>query len=200
MQENLGNSDAIFRRLERLERENCRLKLAGVASLVVVAALLAMGAAGSNPDVISARKFVLEDAGGRVRAQLWMGHSGNDPQLGLYGPENLSMARLTASSGEFGPSLELDDGSGWPRVLLTLGKGNDPHLSLFEPAGKVGAVLFGSGPFGPSLRLHDANGYETDVGVREAGAPGAGARQPTSAASVVMLANGKERHVIWSAP
>ena len=56
-------------RLERLERQNRRLRLGALGVLLAVGALVLMGASAS-PKVIEAERFVLVDEEGRQRAVL----------------------------------------------------------------------------------------------------------------------------------
>jgi hypothetical protein len=69
--------EALAKRLDRLEQENRRLKLAGVLVLVLVAAVVLMGQGtsdfpppGKPGKVLWAKQFILHDARGGVRAEL----------------------------------------------------------------------------------------------------------------------------------
>ncbi len=68
----MDDSDTLTQRLDRLERENRRLKLAGA---FLVLALVAVGAMGqvlpkAVPKVVEAERFVLRDPGGKIVATL----------------------------------------------------------------------------------------------------------------------------------
>ncbi len=64
--------ETLARRVDRVERENRRLKRAGVVALAVIAAVVLMGQATTNKvaKVVEAEKFVLRDADGKGRARL----------------------------------------------------------------------------------------------------------------------------------
>ncbi|MGH7386345.1 MAG: hypothetical protein ACREKG_14300, partial [Candidatus Rokuibacteriota bacterium] len=64
--------DHLTRRLDRLERENRRLKLLGALALLGLAALTVMGqtAATQVVNTIEAERFVLRDGAGNARATL----------------------------------------------------------------------------------------------------------------------------------
>ena len=69
-------------RVKRLERENRRLKAAGLVSVLVVGLVFLMGQAAEVPEEIKARKFSLVDASGVSRAVLGIGADG--PELALF--------------------------------------------------------------------------------------------------------------------
>ena len=65
--------ESLARRLDRVEREDRRLKQAGVVALVVIAAvmLVAMATPPVLTKVVEAEKFVLKDIHGKVCALAW---------------------------------------------------------------------------------------------------------------------------------
>ncbi len=65
--------ETLARRLDQAEREDRRLKQAGVVALVVIAAvmLVAMATPPVLTKVVEAEKFVLKDIHGKVRALAW---------------------------------------------------------------------------------------------------------------------------------
>jgi hypothetical protein len=64
--------ETLARRLDRVERENRRLKRTGVVALAVIAAVMLMGQATESKvaKVVEAEKFVLRDAKGEKSADL----------------------------------------------------------------------------------------------------------------------------------
>ena len=60
---------AVAERLERVERENRRLKRWGAVALIGIAAVVLTGQAKASR-VVQAEKFVVQDAEGKVRAEL----------------------------------------------------------------------------------------------------------------------------------
>src|SRR5215471_10941732 len=72
----------LLERLEKLERSNRRLKLAGLALVVALAAIGVMGQARPPLQTVEAQEFVVKDAGGVVRARL--GASQSAASLNLF--------------------------------------------------------------------------------------------------------------------
>src|SRR3974377_2102646 len=72
---------AIADRIEKLEKQNRRIKRGGVTLFVAVSALVLMGQTMPTPHVVEAQKFVLKDASGNVRG--WMGVIGEGSELTL---------------------------------------------------------------------------------------------------------------------
>jgi hypothetical protein len=62
--------NAVIARLEKVEKENRRLKRAGITCLLVAACVVLMGQARPSR-TLEAERFVLKDASGRVRAELF---------------------------------------------------------------------------------------------------------------------------------
>jgi len=130
----------IEERLERLERENRRLKYLLFSLLFLVVGVFFMGATtkkgSSIPDEIKARKFTLFDEGGKVRAVLsmWQGV----PVLALYDEEGKFRAGLRG--GKDVSCLDLDDGKGKVKVSLGV-KTSRPEE--FIPLSEPYLVLYG---------------------------------------------------------
>ena len=71
-------------RMDRLERHNRRLKLAGLLMLMGVTAVIVMGQAGSTkPRILVAEAFVLQDQSGKERGRL---HTNPDGMAALAYP------------------------------------------------------------------------------------------------------------------
>ncbi len=102
--------ETLARRLDRVERENRRLKKAGVAILAGIAALVLMGYV-VGEKVVEAERFVLIDSSGDTRAVLAVAEGGS----GLY----------------------LYDKKGKMRAGLVGGVADETGLSLYDRAGKV---------------------------------------------------------------
>jgi len=70
--------DKLVQRLDRLERENRRLKCIGALVVVGIAAVMLMGQTKSSKvaKVIEAEKFVVRDKSGKVRAALQISAEG----------------------------------------------------------------------------------------------------------------------------
>jgi len=164
--------DTIEQRLGKLERQNRRMKLAGVGALVIAGAFLLMGQARAPRTLpeVRARDFILEDAQGRERANLTVASAG--PGLVLYGEDGKLRVGLSVWS----------DG---------------PGLHLYNATGSEGIVMHMPSE-GPEFYVYDANGFETDIGITGLISPTTGETRKTSAASIVLF--GKDQKVLWSAP
>ena len=129
------NEQSLVTRVNRLERENRRMKLAGMLLLVGIAALIVMGQTKATKvaKVVEAEKFVLIDKKlGLPNATLETSESGM-AGLFLYGPGGKEIiAEMSASYG-FGPAVKLY-GNLERRLLVSLsaatGGGN---LDLSDP-------------------------------------------------------------------
>lgn len=207
-------SCTILQRVEKLERENRRLKRAGLLVLAVAAAIGILGVAAPVPQTLTARQLLLTDATGNTRVKL-SAMEGNVPRLTFYDTQGRKL--LTLQGGGSNPGLAINDTTGKARVMLgglspnlafyddagntTVSLDGDalgPRLIFFDGAGKMHVHLGGSGP---SLDLMDSNGFETDIGVTTAPNLKTGDIQKTTAASIVMISKqGGARKFIWRAP
>jgi hypothetical protein len=209
---------AILERLEKLERQNRRMKLAGLGAMVIAGAFVLMGQASGprTPPEVRAKSFVLVDAKGETRARLYMSASAKGPELTLLDANGNARAEMDAFSDS--PELALSDAKGKVRARLVAWP-DGPGLALSDAKGKVRArlvawpdgpglilndanensrVVLGADSDGPGLWLGDANGFETDIGVTGLVTPATGETHTTSAASIVLF--GKDGKVLWSAP
>lgn len=91
----------------------------------------------------TARRFVVEDAEGRIRAVL-------------------------ADSARYGPMLALLDESGDLRVLVAQGGPDSAGLEVLDAAG-ASRIRLSLEDGEPALRLYDGQGRETQVAPRDAG-------------------------------
>jgi len=184
----------IEQRLEKLERQNRRMKLAGVGALVIAAAFLLMGQASGTrtQDEVRARSFVLVDAQGKQRATLDM--YTDQPRLALSDTNGKIRVALAISQG--GPALALVDANGKATASLFVTP-DGPLLDMLG-ANSMQAVTLEIPAHGPEFKMNDANGFETDIGATDLITPTSGETHTTSAASIVLI--GKDKKVLWSAP
>ncbi|MFQ5804651.1 MAG: hypothetical protein ACE5JQ_17315 [Candidatus Methylomirabilales bacterium] len=111
--------DTLAQRLDRVERENRRLKRAGVVALAVIVAVVLMGQAtwklappGKPGKVVGAEQFIVHDARGGVRAVLGTLPDGT-VKLVLYDRGNPGETRIILSAGpEASPALSFSDKAG----------------------------------------------------------------------------------------
>lgn len=113
----------IRRRLDRLDRENRRLRRITATAVVGLAAGILMGQASPRqvPGVVEAQKFVLQDARGESRAELTVLPDGS-------------------------PTLGFLDREGKPRLVLGLAPDSSPGLALLDPGEKARLTLSLQGP------------------------------------------------------
>jgi hypothetical protein len=141
----------LAQRVEKLEKANRRLKLAGVLALTLVGCLLLLGVA-SPKRTVSAQEFILRDANGKVQAVLGMRE--NDPMLGFSDANGKVRLMLTLSEGM--PGLGFLDANGKARALLGV-SAVGPKLVFRDANGQTRAAL-GMSAEGPKLVFRDANG------------------------------------------
>jgi hypothetical protein len=173
-------------RLERLERENRRMKKIGIVAIVFASVLFISGQAKTNR-VVEANEFVLKDGNGRARARLGI----------IQGQAELFFSSLSGESDVLlgtdpnGPFLIMGPATG--KRTMTL---NPDNLSLEGPVGKFIVTLDKSG--GPNLTIEDNEGYSTVLGRSDLVQTKTGKEEQTPAASLVLFGKGKK--VLWSAP
>lgn len=182
----------LMQRLEKLERDNRRLKALALSTLALAAALGGIYAAQPASRTVRAREFEVVDDTGTSRIKMGV-HEGmpeillsdaqGTPHLGLY----INKAR-------------------WPIVWLTGAVvPYDKTLHLPLGATEVSAMqsnimLYADPSSGePTIRLSDKRDFMMDLGATRL-EKATGESERTSAASITMFANGKKHQVIWRAP
>jgi hypothetical protein len=183
----------VLDRLDKLERQHRGLKQAALAAVLIIGVVALMSAGKSVPDVVSARGFVLKDANDKTRAQLATYGITDDPMLRLYDERGKERAALYLAFGV--PILALSDGNARVEASLTTLMG--PHLQL---VGKAGNATISSDSDGPNIWLDDNEGFQTIIGHTGLTTPLSGEKHNTSAASIVMVGNDRNHHIIWKAP
>ena len=124
-------------RLEKLERENRRMRKIGIVAGVVVSMFIVGGQAKTNK-VVEANEFHLVDASGKVRAKLSMVLT--EPSLSFRDANGDEVVAL----GNYGglPNLSLGKDKS-PRAFLSAGSPDgwpSPTLSLVPAEGHLGSV------------------------------------------------------------
>jgi hypothetical protein len=148
--------DAIVRRVETLEAEVRRWRRAATALVLAGVAVASIGATIPRGRIVEARKFVLRDAAGRVRAELGPGDS--EKSIALRFKDEAGSPRLTLGVEDESSLLVLSDKTGRPRVgFVTLAHGA-PGVSVYDATGRarveLGLVRDGT----PRMALLDARG------------------------------------------
>jgi hypothetical protein len=143
-------------RLEKLERENRRMKTTGSLAVMIAASLFLMGQAKSDR-TIEAQKFVLKDASGKVGAELAMDRFG--ARLNLHDANGRPVVTLVGSDA---PSLGLMRGE--ESISLFIGANHQYGLALYgkKDTGRYGGIRAGLAIMNdiPALSLYDKNQRE----------------------------------------
>jgi hypothetical protein len=129
--------DTVIARLEKVERQNRRFKLAGVCLLILGSSLLLMGAFASPPRTVKAEHFTLLDPRGKARARL--STVGDSAVLSFHDQQGLTRASFTVGSDGF-PGLVFHDQHGEVRVFLGVVDG-EPVLGLRDHRGAHRAMV-----------------------------------------------------------
>lgn len=204
---------ALLSRVERLEKQNRRLKQGALVCLLAIAsvALLAQtkqttpstaqkrrapapAPAPTGPTAVEAQAFILKDSNGRVRAEL--GLTGSTPSLKFKDESGSALVTLALNSdAPGGPMLLLSDPQHHASVALSVLEHAGPQLALTGERADI-QLHMGVAPDGTTLELSDKDGFTTSIGSGVVAKNGQ-AKQ-TSAASIVLY--GKQRKLLWSVP
>lgn len=203
---------ALLSRVERLERENRRLKRGALAVLLAIASVGLMAQtkqtapsstqrrrpapapAPAGPTAVEAQGFILKDSNGHVRAEL--GLTGSTPSLKFKDENGSALVTLALNSdAPGGPMLLLSDPQHHASVALSVLEHAGPQLSLTGERADI-QLHMGVAPDGTMLELSDKDGFTTSIGNGVVAKNGQA--KNTSAASIVLY--GKQRKVLWSVP
>ena len=207
--------ETLARRLDQVERENRRLKQAGVVVLAVIAAVVLMGQAtkGKVAKVVEAEKFVLRDADGKGRARLESLPSGlvrlalldKDENIqsvlgvGIVGTPSLVLAGRNNKTILTTSFLSVSGKGGKSRLTLAVLPSGEQSLVLTDNTGRTQAELAievdGSSTFGLFDRTGTARAVLGSISLENA-ETGVIEKRPES--SLVLFGN--DGKGIWSAP
>jgi len=132
-------------RIERLERDNHRLKVAALLVMTVLTAAFTMGQARAQTEVV-AQRFTLVNAAGERLAEFGVADDGM-ASLNIY------------DEGQQNPAIRL----GLVRISISDGARTivRPRLVMFSGmtrSSEAGSIHLDFGESSPSLSLHDQNG------------------------------------------
>lgn len=207
---------ALLSRVERLEKQNRRLKQGAVLFVLAIASVGVMAQtkqkptsstssqkqkprtpaaapAPTGPTAIEAQGFILKDMNGHVRAEL--GLTGSSPSLKFKDENGSALVTLALNDTPGGPMLLLSDPEHHASVALSVLQHAGPQFALTGERADV-QIHMGVAPDGTTLELSDKDGFTTSIGNGVVAKNGQ-AKQ-TSAASIVLY--GKQRKVLWSVP
>jgi hypothetical protein len=193
------NLNSLYARLEKLERQNRRMRRIGIAVFVLVVAVVTLGQThSSSPTVIEANEFRLTDAAGKVRGEL----SANSDSATFKLSDAQGHPTAMLSSTVDATYLWLMPPHSTSQVFLAAG----PKAGMLVDGGagrlRLRADLDEASPKdspGPSFIVEDNDGYSATIGRSNimTSKPGQ-EKNATPAASLVLLDMHKK--VLWSAP
>jgi hypothetical protein len=195
-------------RLQRLEKQNRRLKQLVIAALIVPATLLVMGQVPSRKTV-EANEFVLKDDSGVVRARLGMKSIATNKKYAAF--ELLDMKGETRIE-LFGDGivrnagLALSDETGNTRAVFGAGGigaanqgGYITFMGQFKPNSTEYGLLHSARVDIQEGHLKVTDGqYSATLGTESLTTTQTGESHKSSAASLILFDNSD--HVIWKAP
>lgn len=129
-------SPSLTERLERLERDNRRLKRARDTILVGLAALFFLGHGEPATNPVVGDQIALRAPGGLIRGEMSVGGDGS-VRLVLYDPSRTPRLELLSTPPDGAPALTLYDKDWRPRASLRLDDDGTPRLELYGADGKA---------------------------------------------------------------
>lgn len=141
-------------RLQRLERQNRRLKQFGAIGVALVVVGVGLGAqASKSPITIQATHFVVRDTDGNLRA--WLGMRTDGPGLTIY--DKTQKARISMSMLGDDSQVSMFDGNGQHQVEISA-SAQSKGLTLYDRTRARAQVVLGSDS---SITLWDSSGGTT---------------------------------------
>lgn len=129
-------SPSVTERLERLERDNHRLKRTRDTILVGIAALFFMGHGASAAKPVVGDQLALQAPGGLIRGEMSIGGDGS-VRFVLYDPSRTPRFEVLSTPPDGTPALTLYDKDWRRRASLRLDDDGTPHLELYGGDGKT---------------------------------------------------------------
>lgn len=219
-----GEQD-LTQRIERLETQNRRMRVAGLAVVIaaVAAVLMGQGAPQSQPTkrrVVEAEEFRLVGKDGNTRG-LWHVYWDGTVKLSLTDKDEETRAGLAVHadgasglavwdkgevvraalhlSAEGWARLFLADKEGYHRIAMTINPDDLPALAMYDEDEKC-RIVTGIGPDGlPGLTMYDKDRTaRAALGTAELATTKKGAKTKTTESSLVLY--DKEGKAIFQAP
>ncbi len=147
--------DALAERVNRLERENRRLKQCGLALLSLAGVGLLMGQAAPRANVVQAQRVVIVDEEGNERIVM----AAAKDQANIFLKNGRGQSSVVLSVAKDSAGLSVTDAEGKMRVNLAkdLRPGGGAGLWLYDELGNPRYVA-GVDRRGPNIILLDENG------------------------------------------
>jgi hypothetical protein len=211
----MPTEQSICERLEKLERQNRRMKQIGIVAVIIAASVLLMGQKAAVNRTVEANSFILRDNSGKERA-IWgiedntgspvlvffnangkmgmqlMVDKYDSPQLALYNsPESIELSIPSELKSQ--PPFKQVGGL---MAQLAFKRADDTQLTLkADRMGRLGLIMNGDVP---GIEMEDKDGFQTVIGRTQTETTRTGETHQTSAASVILF--GKDKKVLWKAP
>ncbi len=147
-------------RLDRLERENQRLKRLGLVSLVIASSFVFMGQTKRkvHPETLRAQQFELVEPDGSVKAILGTTPT-SDKSSGLALYDRQGKVRVMLSVDKEGvPVLALFSANSRSRAVTTVTDEGSPAFLLYGPKGEMRGLFGMSANSAANSLLFDASG------------------------------------------
>jgi hypothetical protein len=129
-------SPSVTERLDRLERDNRRLKRTRDTVLVGIAALFFMGHGAPAAKPVVGDQIALQAPGGLIRGEMSVGGDGS-VRLVLYDPSRTPRFEVLSTPPDGAAALTLFDKDWRRRASLRLDNDGNPHLELYRADGKT---------------------------------------------------------------
>lgn len=129
-------SPSVTERLDRLERDNRRLKRTRDIILIGIAALLFMGHGAPAAKPVVGDQIALRAPGGLIRGEMSVGGDGS-VRFVLYDPNRTPRFEVLSPPPDGAPALTLYDKDWRRRASLRLDNDGTPHLELYGGDGKT---------------------------------------------------------------
>ena len=149
---NRPGTESVTRRLDRVERDNRRLKLAVGMLMAGLGAMTLLGAAGRHGPVIEAEQFIVKDDAGRLRLALGARHQSGLPGLVFYDKDGDANVLLNLGSDE-SPGLWFYN-KDRIRASISLA-GDQMRLQMFDKENRIRTSVQIDQDGTPSMKLYD---------------------------------------------
>jgi hypothetical protein len=149
--------ESLTQRIEHLEHENRQLKRFGVAVLILIGAVLAMGQA-RPARTIEAERFLLKDVDGNVKAKLDV--KDGSGELSFY--DHAGHQRIELTSTESYSALNLKDDAEGLGATMEVGTSKDGTPSTIAALGSMSGpgIIMQATKDSTSLRVSDKGGHQ----------------------------------------
>lgn len=130
MQVDQDTEQSLARRIDRLERQNLKLRLAGAIVVLLGAAALSIGMSAPRK-TLETDLIIIKDANGTSRMILGMADDG--PAITMLDEKGKLRANIGVS--DKGPELDFLDASETPRLQMFIDEKQVPRVNLLDTKG-----------------------------------------------------------------